>query len=282
MEPEPPSNRLAAWFMQRIWPHLLVWVLLAGVAEILELNFKGAAWVPDSSSLIQAAGWGMLLGVALAGSRFSGRLAIGYHFVMALLLLSLWIGRIVPPLDQMLTRPPLEILDLANVRIFTYIDRVAGWASALAAGNAVQDNGLFQLLIGLILWMACAWLAWAAIRRQRALDGLLPIGLVLGLNTYLSAQSVDALWLFLGCAILLAPRTALVALHRSWDRRRVDYPDDLGLPWTGAAWDWGWSSCSSPAWRRWWARPKAGGRWATPSARLKNSWRAPPTNCSAT
>jgi transglutaminase-like putative cysteine protease len=235
MEREPPSNRLAAWFTQRILPHLLVWVLLAGVAELLGLNFNGAAWVPDSSTLTQAVAWGMLLGVALAGSRFSGRLAAGYHFVMALLLLSLGIGRIVPPLGQILSRPPLETLDLANVRIFTYIDRVAGWAGALAAGNAVQDNGLFQLLIGLILWMACAWLAWAAIRRQRALDGLLPFGLVLGLNTYLSNQSVDALWLFLGCAIMLAPRTALVALHHSWNRRRVDYPDDLGLTWTGAA-----------------------------------------------
>jgi transglutaminase-like putative cysteine protease len=235
MDSEPPPNRLTVWFIQRILPHLLVWVLLAGVAELLGLNFQQAAWVPDSSTLTQAVAWGMLLGAALAGSRFSGRLAAGYHFVMAVLLLSLWIGRIVPPLDQILSRPPLEILDLANVRIFTYTDRVAGWASALAAGNAVQDNGLFQLLIGLILWTVCAWLAWAAIRRRRVLDGLLPIGLVLGLNTYLSNQAVDALWLFLGCAIMLAPRTALVALHHSWTQRRVDYPDDLGLPWTGAA-----------------------------------------------
>ena len=235
MEELSPSSRLAAWFMRRIAPHLLEWLLLAGMAELLELNFTGAAWVPDSSTLPQAASWGMLFGVALAASRFRGRLAAGYHFGMALALLSLWIGRVLPPLDQLLAQPALASIDLANIRLFTYFDRVSGWVNALAAGNAVQDNGLFQLLIGLILWGVCAWLAWAVIRRQRTLEGLLPAGLVLGLNTYLSNQSVDALWLYLGCAVGLAPRSALTALHHSWDRRRVDYPDDLGLSWTGAA-----------------------------------------------
>jgi transglutaminase-like putative cysteine protease len=230
-----PSSRLFSWFMQRIAPHLLAACLLAGAAVILQINFSEAKWVPDSATLTQAAGWGMVFGAALAASRFRGRWAALYHLCMALLLTGLWIGRILPPFDQILGQPILDTLDLANIRLFTFIDRASSWAGALAAGKPVQDNGLFQLIIGLLLWAVCAWLAWAVIRQRHALEGLLPVGLVIGVNTYLSSQSVDALWLLLFCAILLAPRTALVALHRSWERRGVDYPDDLGLAWTGAA-----------------------------------------------
>ena len=40
---------------------------------------------------------------------------------------------------------------------------------------------------------------------------------------------------FLGAALLLLARTAFDGAHASWDRRQVDYPEDLGLGWAGWA-----------------------------------------------
>ena len=228
-------SRFIAWFYRRTAPHALTWLLMAAIAGLTSHSLAAANWVPDSSPLVNAAWSGLLLGGLLAASRFPGWAAVAYHLGTASLLLGLWIGKVLPPLSQITQLSFLSTLDLVNIRLLNTLDRMTSWFSALIAGGSVQDNGLFLLLIGLLTWTASAWLAWAIIRRQRALDGLLPAGLLLGVNTYLSDQTVDGLWLFLGCAVLLAARTASIQIHRSWDRRQVDYPEDLGLNWSAAA-----------------------------------------------
>ncbi|MDO8943114.1 MAG: hypothetical protein Q7U75_08005, partial [Desulfobacterales bacterium] len=229
------SAQLRGWMVSRVLPQVITWTLLAAIAVVMNFNFSQAAWVPDSSPLTNAAWGGLLLGTLLAASRFPGWIAVLYHVFNAFLMLGLWIGKVLPPPDQITSQPPVATLELINIRLFSYLDRFSSWVSTYAAGGNIQDNGLFQLLIGLLVWATLAWLAWAAIRRQRALDGLLPAGLVMGINTYLSDQPVDALWLFLGCAILLSARTAMIEVVRGWERRRVDFPDGLGWSWGGAA-----------------------------------------------
>jgi transglutaminase-like putative cysteine protease len=234
--------RITTWFFRRktslfagLVPYLLTWSLLAATVAIVAYSLEQAAWVPDSSPLVDALGWGLVFGVALASSRFWGRVAAAYHFFVAFLMLGLWIGKILPSAAQLIAQPLVSSLDLANIRLLSYLDRLISWVTTFMAGKYVQDNGLFVLLIGLCAWGSSAWLAWAVIRRQRALDGLLPVGLLLGVNTYLSGQEVDALWLFTGCVILLAARTTMIELSQLWDRRQVDYPDELGWNWIGAA-----------------------------------------------
>ena len=229
------SSRFTAWLYRRTAPHALTWLLMAAIAGLMSHSLVTANWVPDSSPLVNAAWSGLILGGLLAASRFRGWAAVSYHLGAAGLLLGLWIGKVLPPLNQITRLPFLSTLDLVNIRLLNTLDRMASWFSILSAGSKVQDNGLFLLLIGLLTWIASAWLAWAILRRQRALDGLLPAGLLLGVNTYLSDQTVDGLWLFLGCAVLLAARTASIQIHRSWNRRQVDYPEDLGLNWSAAA-----------------------------------------------
>ncbi len=228
-------SRFIAWLYRRTAPHALTWLLMAAIAGLTSHSLAAANWVPDSGPLVNAAWSGLVLGGLLAASRFRGWAAVSYHLGTAGLLLGLWIGKVLPPLSQITGLPFLSTLDLVNIRLLNTLDRMASWFSILSAGSNVQDNGLFLLLIGLLTWTASAWLAWAIIRRQRALDGLLPAGLLLGVNTYLSDQTVDGLWLFLACAVLLAARTASIQIHRSWDRRQVDYPEDLGLNWSAAA-----------------------------------------------
>jgi transglutaminase-like putative cysteine protease len=227
-------SRFLSWLYRLTAPHLLTWLPLAGITGVISQSLQAANWVPDSSPLIKAAWFGLVLGGLLAASRFRGWAAATYHLWMAIVLLGSWVGKVLPPLSQILQQPFLSTLGLVNIRLLSTLDRLVNWVTILKAGNNVQDNGLFLLSIGLLTWAASAWLTWAVIRRQRALDGLLPTGLLLGVNAYLSGQTVDGLWFFLGCAILLAARTAIIEMYRSWERRQVDYPDDLSLNWAGA------------------------------------------------
>ncbi len=228
-------SRFMAWLYRRTAPHVLTWLLMAGIAGLTSHSLQAANWVPDSSPLVNAVWYGLLLGGLLATSNFRGWAAAAYHAGTAILLLGLWIGKVLPPLSQIAQLPFPLTLNLANIHLLNYLDRLASWISTLSVGNNVQDNGLFLLLIGLLTWTTSAWLAWAVIRRQRALDGLLPAGLLLGINAYLSDQTIDGLWFFLACAILLAARTAIIEMYRSWERRQVDYSNELGVDWSVAA-----------------------------------------------
>lgn len=221
--------------LRRLVYHGLAELPLAAMVILMAASLNQAGWVPDSSPLVNALVVGLLVGILLAVSAFSGWFAAGYHFLLAFLLVSAWIGKIFPTLDWVLCQPAFAVLDYLNIRLLTYIDRLLNWFTTLAAGNNVQDNGLFQLLIGLLAWASSAWLAWAIFRRRRSFDGLLPAGLLMGVNVYLSGQSVDWLWVFISCAILVATRSCLVGLQQSWERRGIDYPDELGWSWAGAA-----------------------------------------------
>lgn len=228
-------GRISAWLYHKLAPNGVTWVLLISMIVLIANSLNQAAWVPDSAAMTQALGFGLLFGIGLAKSRFHGAVAAGYHFVIASLLLCLWVGKVMPPLFQLIARPLPMSIDLMNIRLLTLLDRINHWAVTLGAGNNIQDNGLFVLMMGLLGWCGAAWLAWAVIRRRQALAGLLPAGLLLAINIDQSQQPVETLWAFMGCGILLISRTGMVDLHRSWDRRRVDYPEGLSWSWAGAA-----------------------------------------------
>jgi len=227
--------RLIHWVMLRIAPQLPSGLTIAVITFIISLNLDKAAWVPDSTPFIAAAWVSFLIGLLLTSSRFSGLAAILYHGLMAFLSLGLWIGKILPGLNELSIQNATPVLHLANIRLFTYLDRLASWVTTSFSGGSIQDNGLFQLFIGLLIWACMAWLTWAIFRRGNAYAGLLPTGLLLGINTHLSGQSVEGLWLFFACAALLATKDTIHKTTRSWEQRQIDYPDELGWSWGGSA-----------------------------------------------
>lgn len=227
--------RLLAWFNRRTAVLQLSAALLVGMAGVLAYSLRAAAWVPDSSPLLAAVWSGLLLGGLAAAARWSGRRAALYHLAASFLWLSVWVGKITQPLGQA-AQPVLGLrLEMMQLRLYDYLARLGGWVHSLAGGGSVADNGLFLLLIGLLAWWSAAWLAWAVLRRRRAFEGLLPATFLLAVNIHLSDQPVDGLWIFLGCAVLLAARTAMIERYASWQQRQVDYPDELSWSWSAAA-----------------------------------------------
>ncbi len=226
------KERLVAFAKQHWIPLLvgggLIWLFIDSVER--------ARWVKDSAPfttcILLGLGCGLLLGV----SRFSGRFALLYSLLLSLSVIAQAVGGIVYSPRVMLAVPFLDILWMMNARLVTLAERGAGWLALIAGGGVIRDTGLFIFLIGLLAWNACAWLAWSMVRRRRALDGLLPFGFLLTLNIYLSGQRVGGLLLFLVLTVLLVAHTFYNFQNRDWERRRIDYPDELGLEWSfGAA-----------------------------------------------
>ena len=170
----------------------------------------------------------LLLGVLLARSRFSGRFAFAY---LALVVFAIAIEQVgyVLPVGQGLGFG--DWVWTLHLRSLTWLARASGWLASIAAGETVQDTGLFVFLLSLLTWGLSAWLAWSRLRRQQSLAAVLPLAVVLAANLNLRGQPWQALWLFLLLAVPLVLGAALTRLYADWARRGVDHPDGLGFDW---------------------------------------------------
>ncbi len=222
----------AAWaYLRAGWVSLL---LLALIVMIAMTSVREAEWLDDSQPLLNMLLMGMLLGWLVSRLRWPGWFAALYSVLASVLVGLQTIGHVFPSLATLLSQSLWESSGGIRVRALNLFDRMGGWTASLQQGKNITDTGLFVLLFGLLAWAAAAWLVWSVLRRSRALEGLLPLGLLVGINTYLSNQDTLDLWMYILFALLLIARTAWTQLHADWDARGVDYPEDLGEWMLGA------------------------------------------------
>ncbi len=201
-----------------------VCLLLVGVTAT---SLDRAGWVRNLHPAVSMS-LALILGLLLARSRLGG---MGASLYLALLFAagaSERVGQVLPPWGRL---APGDWVWALHLRSLTLAQRVAGWAVTLAAGGVVQDTGLFVGVFSLVVWAACAWLAWWALRRKQALVASLPLGLILAVNIRLSAQSWAYLWAFVVSLVPLLAGLVYAWQRADWDRRAVDYPNDLSLDW---------------------------------------------------
>ena len=228
------ESRLWSKLVQVPWSRGVSVILILMIAALASLSVKEAAWTSDRNAHVAALWLGALCGAALSLSRWQGRTALAYNLALSFVTAFETMARTLPS-PSMLAQPMTELIWGMHIRLLTGWDRVGEWLALLRTGDSVQDTGLFTFLLALAAWNALAWLTWCLLRRQRALEGILPLGFLLALNTDLSAQPVSGFGVFLVCALLLVASASVTASHADWEQRRVDYPEGLGVEWGGSA-----------------------------------------------
>lgn len=215
----------------KLRPHTVSIMLVLGIAITFSSCLSESDWVPQNSDHNSAIALGLLFGSALALSRFRGRTAAAYSIVLSLATAGEVIGQILQ--STLRQGPPSDMGSLwfMHLRLMTFIDRIDGWRIAIARGETIHDVGLFVFLSVVILWNASAWFVWSIARRKRALEGFLPLGILLAINNHLSDQPTFAMLPFITLGVSLIARTSFTSQHADWNARRVDHPDDLGLEW---------------------------------------------------
>ena len=229
------TSRFFLWIIRRMgsgWINLLlvggIYVTVAGSVEI-------AHWVYDSQPIQTALFLGMVFGGLLGATRWPGWLALLYSLLLAPAYACQAIGQVVPSLPIVFSQPFLGLVNLMNLRAFAFTARLDGWVSLYQGGGSIQDTGLFVILFCLLAWLAGAWLGWCVRRWQAALPGLLPVALLMAVNVNLSGQDVTFLAFFMAIGLMLLARTAYTRQHSEWNRRQLDYPEDLGWTWAAPA-----------------------------------------------
>jgi len=228
-------SRFSLWLYRRLLNSWITLLLVSGIYLIVAGSVQNARWVPNSNPILVALFLGMLFGAGLAAARWPGWLALVYTLLLAPVFACQAVGQIVPALNVAFSMPFLGLVDLMNVHLFSFFDRLSGWVSLYQGGQSIQDTGLFVLLACLLVWPVGVWLTWCMRRWQSLLPGLAPMALLIAVNINLSGQDVTYMAIFAALSLLLLARSSHNRQHQDWDRRGLDYPDDLGFAWAGPA-----------------------------------------------
>jgi len=210
-------------------------VLGTSLTALLAHSVDKAHWVTGSAVITTALFLGWFYGLLLARSRFSGFVSGLMTGFLSILLTSNLVGKISPSSFAWLKEPFWPTVESLHLRLVTFWLRLSGWLAALRQGESIRDTGLFDLIFGVLAWWALSWLAWWLLRRHQALLGLLPAGFLMAVNFHLSRQARFSLAAALGFALLLVACSAYGQRRSDWARRRVDYPEDLPVDWSGWA-----------------------------------------------
>ena len=149
------SSRFFLWLYRKLQRGWLSLLLLGGVYLVSAGSLEKAHWVPNSDPILTALALGMILGAALAATRWRGWAALVYTLLLGPLLICQAVGQIVPSLDIVFSQSFLGLVDLMNVRLFAFFARTGGWAALYRAGRPSRIPGCS------CCWPAC-WCGWRA------------------------------------------------------------------------------------------------------------------------
>lgn len=212
----------------RYWLTVLIFVTLVSV---IVYSLDDANWIDNDAPLVTSLMMGIGFGWLLAKARFRWPYIVLYALFISVVIPIQAVSNVLPSLGDMLRLPTADLINQMNLRGIEFSLRAAGWIETLRTGENIQDTGLFVLLLGMILALCAIWLMWSLIRQRRVLNGLLPVALLMAINVHLSRQPLTNYMFFLFSGMLLIARTSFNQRHEDWKRRRVDFPDQLGIEW---------------------------------------------------
>ncbi|MGH2521058.1 MAG: DUF4129 domain-containing transglutaminase family protein [Anaerolineales bacterium] len=195
------------------------WITVALLAAML----TAASWGVAAASWAEGlwAGWatamfGLLAGLALAKSRFSGLQATLFALVYGAFAVGFFIC--------------LNLEGDWHQRSLEFVIRMNNFLYKLIYGGTSRDALPFPVFVATVFWFAAVNGAWAVFRRGSAWPAVIPAGLALLVNVYYYLGPV-ALDLYLAVYVLLAlilvSRMNLFAREREWQAARVAYSPDL-------------------------------------------------------
>ena len=110
--------------------------------------------------------------------------------------------------------------------------RLYEWIVVGAEGGYSSDNFVFFFLLALLTCGVAIYSAWALYRYHNALVAVLPVGLVLFINSFLSARGTTWLIIFVVATLILLMAAHLASLQHKWKKNDIDYSAELNFDLT--------------------------------------------------
>ncbi|MFZ5923105.1 MAG: transglutaminase-like domain-containing protein [Chloroflexota bacterium] len=124
-----------------------------------------------------------------------------------------------------------ELLDAARI----VLSRVQGWAAALASRQPDFDPVAASLAWNALAWLAAAWAGWVVEARRNVLLAAVPAVLASVATLSYGNRTPFAIYLMLGCLLLLLALVQQDRRRQFWDETGVAYPSGKGRQVASAA-----------------------------------------------
>ncbi len=199
--------------------------LIIAIALTFSASIQDARWTRHEVSYALISLLAIIFGAATAISRFRIRTIVSYHLVLSMIVASEAVGRFFPFPIILKNELRISATQFMNIQITNLLDRIHYWILAIINRQEIFDNGWVLFIIVVLLWNGLVWFMWSFIREKRVFEGLVLLGLVLGVNIHQGAQSTDPLVTFTALTCLLLTFMAYYRTHSDWRSRMVDHPD---------------------------------------------------------
>lgn len=196
---------------------LLVCALLTAATRLVATHWTEELFVVQTLVLL-----GLILGIALGQSRFSGRvaflLAIGYSIVIIPWQLGITISTDVE----------------WRFRMLLLYQKLVSTIRLLLVGRPVQDNILFVTIMAILFWGLSLDAGYSLTRRGAPWRMVLPTGLGLLVIQSYDPYLVRRAWFlaaYLLFGLVLVARIHYIQQRHTWRLNRMHLPPDIGFDW---------------------------------------------------
>ncbi len=197
---------------------LMSGALLALILLALATSLRSAEWTEGMGLLTPIVLGGFLMGTALSYARWNGLFPVLQSFVVGTAVVLYWVSR----------APEIPVDLLGADRIIYIGESLWSWILLLFSNEPARSNLVFLLQLGFLLWWLGYLAAWAVFREGRVWRAIVPIGLVLLVNTYFGPPGLGLYFVvFVVCALLLAVRSFLSEKEITWRIEQVRYANDI-------------------------------------------------------
>ena len=191
-------------------------VLMCVMLTVAGWGVAVASWTQGLWAAWVAGVVGILAGLVLAKSRFSGAIASLFALVYGLFWVGLLMGLM---LEGSWHERSLELVTRLNIFLYKVI-----------FGGTSRDVLPFPTFISLLFWSFGVLGAWSVFRRGSVWLAVIPggAGLLINAYYYLGPSRIDLyLAVYLLLALLLVTRVSLLAREREWQAARVAYSPEI-------------------------------------------------------
>lgn len=203
--------------------------LLGLLYLLLTFSLDAAGWVENMGLLIPVALGAVTMGTLMAFSRFDGFFMLSHSLSTGLAWVFFLMTRIVGEESRVAVFVNHGVPEL-QARAYFLLERWLEWMEVALSGNASNDNYVFILEIGFLIWWLAYLGVWTALRHGHVWRGVVLAGIAILVNTYYAPQPVTGLLITFCCvALILLVWTNMISHRQRWRFFRIRFNQDIGF-----------------------------------------------------
>lgn len=216
---------ISRWMKKINWFGILI---AASLLLLLVYTLGETFWIRVPPPLFLVMILAVINGWLISKTRWWLGWGAAYSFLMALSFGIQYVGKIVPGGIGMQFYDWLEI---TNWQIFLFLERAKGWLQSIQTQKIIYDEGFWAMVLIALVWLSTSWLVTCLNRGKNFWIALLPLLGSIAFVIQNDRKDVFILLvaLFLGIALITQGHFSLK--EKNWQRRRIDFPEQLWINW---------------------------------------------------